>query len=806
MKMRKIIAVLAAALMLFSILPISAMAADTYELASSIAVGDTVVLACTSKSMELNGISTTSTKYGLGVAYTGAPVGAYALTVEEGYTAGTYSFKCPNDQYLYWTSGNSLNTNATKNANTSWTVEFSGDNAIIKNAKDTARQLQWNASSPRFACYGNSGQTAVQLFKLVTGGTDEPECEHVWVDANCDTPKTCSVCGDTEGEALGHSYVEDIIDATCTATGTATYECSVCGHSYDEEIPMIPHDYVDGFCSVCGAEEPNFATIDLSDNQNRTELTTSVQKWEQNGITVTNNKGGSSSNVADYTPPRFYKGSEVVISYIGNMTKIEFTASSASYAEDLAAGDFDGATATVDGSVVTFTIDPPVNSFSIVMSGGQVRMGNSITVYGASSGEDSDCEHDYVATETEPTCGAAGVITYTCSLCGDNYTEEGAPATGEHTYEGYVCSVCGVINYPAEGDELTIPEATALGVVHPSNTYSENKYYVTGEIVEYYGNYATYGNVYIKDAEGNTLLIYGLYSADGSTRYDAMDVKPVIGDTITVYGVIGSFNSNAQMKSGWVVEHTAHTCVSDSEYECTDGVCTICGAAVAGTGHSYFYPCDVVCQICYQETNPDATHNIVAVEAVEATCKDNGNIAYWYCSDCGSAWADEACTQVTNRFNVIVPATGEHTYDDDFDTDCNVCGEIREVVAPITKAGTSASEDVSGVAVLFSVEAEGLAIVEGTECNADYDNAFVNGYKLIGMGAEAANYKSSVDIPCVYLWELADNSYAVRIKNIPADKLNENITFTPYVIVEIEGEQVTIYGEEVVASYNSLLG
>ena len=28
---------------------------------------------------------------------------------------------------------------------------------------------------------------------------------HSWVDATCDTPKTCTLCGATEGEALGHN-------------------------------------------------------------------------------------------------------------------------------------------------------------------------------------------------------------------------------------------------------------------------------------------------------------------------------------------------------------------------------------------------------------------------------------------------------------------------------------------------------------------------------------------------------------------------------------------------------------------------
>ena len=135
-----------------------------YEKASSIAVGDVVVLVYENEKKELEGISTTSTKYGIGVSYTTTPAGAYELTVEAGSTSGTYSFKCPNGQYLYWSSGNSLATNASKSANSSWKVTFSGGNAAILNAKDNTRKLQWNASSPRFACY-TTNQTAVQLYK-----------------------------------------------------------------------------------------------------------------------------------------------------------------------------------------------------------------------------------------------------------------------------------------------------------------------------------------------------------------------------------------------------------------------------------------------------------------------------------------------------------------------------------------------------------------------------------------------------------------------------------------------------------------
>jgi len=53
-----------------------------------------------------------------------------------------------------------------------------------------------------------------------------------------------------------------------------------------------------------------------------------------------------------------------------------------------------------------------------------------------------------VGVETKaPTCGATGVMTYTCSACGDSYTEV-IPATGNHTYAhdfDVDCDVCGAI-------------------------------------------------------------------------------------------------------------------------------------------------------------------------------------------------------------------------------------------------------------------------------------------------------------------------------------------------------------------------
>ena len=108
------------------------------------------------------------------------------------------------------------------------------------------------------------------------------------------------------------------------------------------------------------------------------------------------------------------------------------------------------------------------------------------------------------------------------------------------------------VNPPA-GNDLTIEEAIAMGTPMTHNTYTSEKYKVTGVIDEIYDT--AWGNMYIKDAAGNRLKVYGTYDATGDIRYDALTVKPVVGDTVVLLGIIGNYNEEAQMKSGWIVEH-----------------------------------------------------------------------------------------------------------------------------------------------------------------------------------------------------------------------------------------------------------
>ena len=117
---------------------------------------------------------------------------------------------------------------------------------------------------------------------------------------------------------------------------------------------------------------------------NRTSFSVTQQVWSANGITLTNDKGESSSDVGDYKNPiRLYKNSSVKVEYTGNINTIVFncaTYQSNDYASQLEASlaSVAGATVTKNGTVVTVTFASPVTSIEFVCAN-QIRL-DSIVV------------------------------------------------------------------------------------------------------------------------------------------------------------------------------------------------------------------------------------------------------------------------------------------------------------------------------------------------------------------------------------------------------------------------------------------
>lgn len=123
-----------------------------------------------------------------------------------------------------------------------------------------------------------------------------------------------------------------------------------------------------------------------------------------------------------------------------------------------------------------------------------------------------------------------------------------------------------VVTYPLPeaNTELTIEKALEVASHMGYNGYTSDKYYVSGTIKSV--SNITHGNMNIEDENGNSIYVYGTYSSDGKTRYDAMTEKPIAGYKVKLYGVLGNYKGSPQMKDGWIISFEAPE-VEEPEYQ-----------------------------------------------------------------------------------------------------------------------------------------------------------------------------------------------------------------------------------------------
>lgn len=224
------------------------------------------------------------------------------------------------------------------------------------------------------------------------GGNDYP-AYYISHDSRCVTPYisvsnniveiTCA----TDGATIYYTTNGDV-PTTSSSVYTEAFEIeatvtvktfAVCDGYLDSAVAELECVWVDP-----DADQPTTAdaTLTFDDTSKRTVGTTSQQVWAENGITFTNDKASSSSNVntSYYNPVRLYAGSSILVEK-ENMTKIIFDCNSSDYATDLSGsiGTVSGTTVTVASDKVTIVFSSPVNSFSVAKLTAQVRM-DAVTV------------------------------------------------------------------------------------------------------------------------------------------------------------------------------------------------------------------------------------------------------------------------------------------------------------------------------------------------------------------------------------------------------------------------------------------
>lgn len=92
----------------------------------------------------------------------------------------------------------------------------------------------------------------------VCGLTEGETAEHIWQEATCTAPKVCTACGETEGISAGHKYspADCVSPKLCSVCGEASG--AALGHQYDGDC--------DGECNRCGTLRQRAACVDYDEN------------------------------------------------------------------------------------------------------------------------------------------------------------------------------------------------------------------------------------------------------------------------------------------------------------------------------------------------------------------------------------------------------------------------------------------------------------------------------------------------------------------------------------------------------------
>ena len=337
----------------------------------------------------------------------------------------------------------------------------------------------------------------------ITFDGDEPD--YIEKDAKVKSTATVSV---SNGAKLNNGDKAVVYAAIKPFTAKANQKLTLSVNGYSKDI-TLPKDVTFSAGKIKTlkfaydkVEEPTpegvvKATLTFDDKAKRTEYTTQKQVWEENGVTLTNNKSTSTTNVGDYfKPARFYKSSEVVVKAPAGIISIDFDCAGidAKYVDPWA--EVSGA--TLSGSIATFKLDGTSDEYSFTTPA-QLRA-NSVTVTYSENGAGGE------TPEPEP---------------------EPDP------------------DQPSELDEITVAEFLEL-----KDTATE--YTLTGKITSVANT--TYGNFDLTDATG-TVYVYGLLTPEGASQKQWAAAGLKQGDVITVKGKYNVYNNSPQVKNAVYVSH-----------------------------------------------------------------------------------------------------------------------------------------------------------------------------------------------------------------------------------------------------------
>ena len=548
-----------------------------------------------------------------------------------------------------------------------------------------------------------------------------------------------------------HSYTETVTTpATCGTAGLKTFTCE-CGDSYTQEIPATGnHTYVDGVCSVCGAEETTGGetggdkTCDHSYTAVNNGDGTHTWKCSKCGAEKSDAGNALGDTVTEFTPGKRY-----VITGNGMALSNEDNPKNDSYrkAPDFTVGDAITDSIiweytsngylkngdkylnnTSSGSLYIFTALADTGSTVWSISNGYLKSSNSTYLWlnnniAMMNSTQSDCtpvtvyevvaagpteSHTYTETIIKAvTCKENGSKLLTCTACGATETET-IVSTGEHEYT------------PVPNDDGTTHTWKCLGCDREREagyTVSEKAYTVLSD-----------GKKYVIVTANNEALSCNTYESDANYLAGVAWTGAATDDLVwNVRGsYLGSKNGDLFVLTSSPYTLSVSTQTRSVAYIST-GYLNINGRYLEngttgrmGTNGSKSYATKVSayevtelfttedhnfdssgkCIDCGYQCNHEGT--LVTDDAVPATCTATGLTEGQHCSVCG-------CVTVTQD---VVPMI-DHNYVNDI---CTVCGAMK----PHTKVSVELTDQLKPGKMYLIVSDDGkyaMSVEDGYNTN-----------------------------------------------------------------------------------------
>lgn len=370
---------------------------------------------------------------------------------------------------------------------------------------------------------------------------------------------TCSECRQTREESIPklpqpshtHSYsARETKAATCTENGVITYSCS-CGDSYTQNTASLGHSY-------------------------RSEVTKQPTRSETGIRTYTCTRCGSTYMESIPKLPEDVH----THSYKGSVTKKATCTETGIKTYTCACGDSYTRTIPAQGHNYTHEVTTePTTSKAGVRTYTCTRCGNSYTE-SIPKLPSEDHKHDYSVTVVkEAACTEAGVKRYACA-CGDSYTES-IPALG-HSYISKVTqeptvSAEGVMTYTCTrcGDSYTKPIGRLADTPSEPGSRSESrKPFIKDESSK--EGWTVIKEETDKEVDGSTVTV----DMNGSTVVPGDVLEHIRGRDITIVFDMGNditWSVNGKNVKGGEISDIDFSVQTDTEKIPEDKVASIAG-------------------------------------------------------------------------------------------------------------------------------------------------------------------------------------------------------------------------------------